>query len=115
MLEANPVEVTPDVERRVNEGFKAWMGTSFLSSDEEDDTDNYLEEVDHLARTNSTRQRAWVLFICFTDFWWRVKIDWGIGRLTMMMDTNEFMDANDKVWMLVLTWQMGEEADANDL
>ncbi|KAF3590818.1 hypothetical protein DY000_02027769 [Brassica cretica] len=26
MLEANPLEFTPDVERRVNQGFKAWMG-----------------------------------------------------------------------------------------
>ncbi|XP_022730277.1 uncharacterized protein LOC111285220 isoform X1 [Durio zibethinus] len=37
MLEANPSEVNPDVERRVNEGFKAWMGSSLLSSDEEDE------------------------------------------------------------------------------
>lgn len=42
MLEANPVEVTPEVERRVSEGFKSWMGSSYLSSDEEDEqTDNY--------------------------------------------------------------------------
>ncbi|XP_047322156.1 uncharacterized protein LOC124926040 [Impatiens glandulifera] len=40
MLEANPVEITPEVEGRVNEGFKAWMGSSFLSSDEEDDDDD---------------------------------------------------------------------------
>ncbi|CAK9136401.1 unnamed protein product [Ilex paraguariensis] len=58
MLEANPVEVTSDVERRVNEGFKAWMGSSFLSSDEEDESDNYQEqEVPHLSHTNSYRQR----------------------------------------------------------
>uniref|UniRef100_A0A2P2MZE1 Uncharacterized protein n=1 Tax=Rhizophora mucronata TaxID=61149 RepID=A0A2P2MZE1_RHIMU len=37
MLEANIVEVTPEVERRVNEGFKAWMGSSLLSSDDEDE------------------------------------------------------------------------------
>lgn len=42
MLEANPVEVTPEVERRVSEGFNSWMGSSYLSSDEEDEqTDNY--------------------------------------------------------------------------
>lgn len=42
MLEANPVEVTPEVERRVSEGFKSWMGSSYLSSDEEDEqTHNY--------------------------------------------------------------------------
>lgn len=56
MLEANPMEVTPDVERRVNESFKAWMGPSFLSSDEEDESDNY-QEVPTLSRTNSSRQR----------------------------------------------------------
>ncbi|KAK2983865.1 hypothetical protein RJ640_012513 [Escallonia rubra] len=56
MLEANPVEFTPDVERRVNDGFKAWMGSSFLSSDEEDDPDDY-QEVPHPSRTNSSRQR----------------------------------------------------------
>ena len=37
MLEANPLEFTPDVERRVNQGFKAWTGPSLLSSDEEDE------------------------------------------------------------------------------
>ncbi|MED6109300.1 hypothetical protein PIB30_032064 [Stylosanthes scabra] len=56
MLEANPVEITSDVERRVNEGFKAWMGSSLLSSDEEDEPDSY-EEAPHLTRTNSNRQR----------------------------------------------------------
>lgn len=56
MLEANPMEVTPDVERRVNESFKAWMGPSFLSSDEEDESDNY-QEVPALSRTNSSRLR----------------------------------------------------------
>lgn len=40
MLE-NPVEVSPEVERRVNEGFKAWMGSSLLSSDEEDEPGSY--------------------------------------------------------------------------
>lgn len=57
MLEANPVEVTPGVERHLNEGFKTWMGTSYLSSDDEDDPDNYLE-VAHPVLTNSSRQRV---------------------------------------------------------
>ncbi|KAE9609155.1 hypothetical protein Lal_00020032 [Lupinus albus] len=56
MLEANPLEVTPEVERRVNEGFKAWMGSSLLSSDDEDEPDSY-EEAPHLTHTNSNRQR----------------------------------------------------------
>lgn len=57
MLEANPLEVTPDVQRRVSEGFKSWMGSSYLSSDEEDEqTDDYQEA--HLIRTNSNRQRV---------------------------------------------------------
>ena len=56
MLEANPLEITSDVERRVNEGFKAWMGSSLLSSDEEDEPDSY-EEAPRLTRTNSNRQR----------------------------------------------------------
>lgn len=43
MLESN-FEVTPEVERRLNEGFKAWMGSSLLSSDEEDEADEYIEE-----------------------------------------------------------------------
>ncbi|KAJ4958952.1 hypothetical protein NE237_026063 [Protea cynaroides] len=43
MLEAAPLDMTPDVERRVNEGFKSWMGSSLLSSDEEDGPDDYLE------------------------------------------------------------------------
>ncbi|KAL5975941.1 hypothetical protein ACLOJK_020270 [Asimina triloba] len=36
MLEASQ-ELSPDMERRVNEGFRSWMGSSLLSSDEEDD------------------------------------------------------------------------------
>ncbi|WCJ29834.1 hypothetical protein M5689_011438 [Euphorbia peplus] len=55
MLEANPVEVTPEVERRVNEGFKAWMGSSLLSSDDEDEPDNSNLEVPRLSRTTSNR------------------------------------------------------------
>lgn len=43
MLEPS-TKVTPDMERRVNEGFKAWMGSSLLSSDEEDGSDDCLEE-----------------------------------------------------------------------
>ncbi|CAN6915717.1 unnamed protein product [Brassica oleracea] len=31
MLEANPLEFTPDVERRVNQGFKAWMETELTT------------------------------------------------------------------------------------
>ncbi|KAK5825147.1 uncharacterized protein LOC108484197 [Gossypium arboreum] len=57
MLEANPLEVTPDVERRVNEGFKAWMGSSLLSSDEEDEPESY-HEVPHETRASSNRQRV---------------------------------------------------------
>lgn len=58
MLEANPVEVNPEVERRVTEGFKSWMGTSILSSDDEDDqSDDYLE-VSNLPRSYSSRQRV---------------------------------------------------------
>lgn len=57
MLEADPIEFTPDVERRVNDGFKTWMGPSFLSSDEEDEPDNYIE-VPTVTRTNSSRQRV---------------------------------------------------------
>ena len=56
MLEASPLEVTPEVERRVNEGFKAWMGPSLLSSDEEEEPNSY-DEAPHSARTNSNRQR----------------------------------------------------------
>ncbi|KAL3650823.1 hypothetical protein CASFOL_007226 [Castilleja foliolosa] len=57
MLETNPTEVMPDVERRINEGFKSWMGPSFLSSDEEDEPDDYLE-APNVVRSNSARQRV---------------------------------------------------------
>ncbi|GER38068.1 hypothetical protein STAS_14526 [Striga asiatica] len=58
MLESGPVEVTPEIERRVDEGFKSWMGPSFLSSDEEEDEpDDYLE-VPNVSHFNSTRQRV---------------------------------------------------------
>lgn len=57
MLEANPLEFTPDVERRVNEGFKAWMGQS---SDEEDEPEFY-NEVPNATHTLSSRQRSWFL------------------------------------------------------
>ncbi|KAJ9559183.1 hypothetical protein OSB04_013797 [Centaurea solstitialis] len=33
MLEANPVEYTPEIERRMNEGFRLWIGTSYLSDE----------------------------------------------------------------------------------
>lgn len=55
MLETSPLEVNPDVERRVNEGFKAWMGSSLLSSDEEDEPDSY-QEVVYPTPTNSYRR-----------------------------------------------------------
>lgn len=58
MLEANSNEVTPDVERRVNEGFKAWMGSSLLSSDEEDEPDSFEEIPSQLTSTVSNRQRV---------------------------------------------------------
>ncbi|KAG6643984.1 uncharacterized protein LOC122319034 [Carya illinoinensis] len=59
MLEANPLEVTPEVERRVNEGFKTWMGSSLLSSDEEDEPESYQEvPPPHIVYTNSNRQRV---------------------------------------------------------
>ncbi|KAK9102703.1 hypothetical protein Sjap_019957 [Stephania japonica] len=57
MLEAAPQDVSPEVERRVNEGFKAWMGSSLLSSDEEDGSDDY-HGVAYPTRTNSSRQRV---------------------------------------------------------
>lgn len=57
MLEALPKEITPDMERRVNEGFKAWMGSSLLSSDEEDEPESY-QEVPQLTPTLSNRQRT---------------------------------------------------------
>lgn len=56
MLEANTLEVTPEVERRVSEGFKAWMGSSLLSSDDEDEPDNYLEPP-HVNRTTTTNRQ----------------------------------------------------------
>lgn len=59
MLEANPLEVTPDIERWVNEGFKSWMGASFLSSDEEEEPESYME-APQLDCINSTKQSVWV-------------------------------------------------------
>ncbi|KAJ6758466.1 hypothetical protein OIU74_025179 [Salix koriyanagi] len=75
MLETNTLVVTPDVERRVNEGFKAWMGSSLLSSDEEDEPDSYSESP-HITRTTSNRQRGLLKeqnqgcldLVVFTDF-----------------------------------------------
>ncbi|KAJ0247359.1 Uncharacterized protein HA466_0167830 [Hirschfeldia incana] len=58
MLEANPLEFTPEVERRVNEGFRAWMGPSLLSSDEEDEPESYNEVPNVTAHTLSNRQRS---------------------------------------------------------
>lgn len=57
MLEANPLEVTPDIERRVNEGFKTWMGSSLLSSDEEDES----EEHEEMPRTSISQSRQRLL------------------------------------------------------
>ncbi|GAB2284850.1 hypothetical protein Dimus_019303 [Dionaea muscipula] len=54
MLEANPLAITPDVERRLNEGFRTWMGSSLLSSDEEDELDAY-QEAPHAASNSSHR------------------------------------------------------------
>lgn len=52
MLEANNhVEFAPEMERRVSERFRSWMGTSYLSDDGEDEN----QEVSHL---NSFRQRV---------------------------------------------------------
>lgn len=58
MLESS-IEVTPDIERRVNESFKLWMGSSLLSSDDEDDETAYNNPVTaHPIAINSSRQRA---------------------------------------------------------
>ncbi|XP_072961271.1 uncharacterized protein [Typha angustifolia] len=46
-------EVSPEMERRMNEGFKAWMGSSLLSSDEEDDPDDYLAQGDPTLNTSN--------------------------------------------------------------
>ncbi|XP_076921431.1 uncharacterized protein LOC143582835 [Bidens hawaiensis] len=47
----------PDVERRVNEGFRSWMGSSYFSSDDDDDEE---DDTRYLSRTstNSSRQRV---------------------------------------------------------
>ncbi|XP_008793053.2 uncharacterized protein LOC103709477 [Phoenix dactylifera] len=50
-------EVTPEMERRANEGFKAWMGSSLLSSDEEDEPDCNLEVAQPIL-TDTTLQRG---------------------------------------------------------
>ncbi|KAG5244273.1 eukaryotic translation initiation factor [Salix suchowensis] len=55
MLEPNTMVVTPDVERHGNEGFRTWIGSSLLSSDEEDEPDNYSESP-QITRTSSNRQ-----------------------------------------------------------
>ncbi|KAJ4781906.1 Pericentriolar material 1 protein [Rhynchospora pubera] len=40
-------EVTPEMERRINDGFKQWMGSSLLSSDDEEESpDDYLQHSD---------------------------------------------------------------------
>ncbi|XP_074568710.1 uncharacterized protein LOC141825223 [Curcuma longa] len=55
MLEP-PTEATPEMERRVNEGFKAWMGSSLLSSDDEDGPDDYLEEASPILVDNQPKR-----------------------------------------------------------
>lgn len=56
MLEAILLEVSPD-QRRFNKGFKAWMGSSLLSLDEEDEPESFMEasQLDHIG---STKQRV---------------------------------------------------------
>eukprot|EP01018_Ginkgo_biloba_P001345 Gb_25871 [translate_table: standard] len=64
MLEAAPQFPQPEMERRINEGFKSWMGSSLLSSDEEDGPhtgglDDVWEEDDiYGIRTNSSTTRS---------------------------------------------------------
>ncbi|KNA04651.1 hypothetical protein SOVF_197670 [Spinacia oleracea] len=58
MLEANPWEVTPDIERRVNDGFKTWMGSSLLSSDEEEEEP---DEQGEMPRTSISQSRQRLL------------------------------------------------------
>ncbi|CAL1386402.1 unnamed protein product [Linum trigynum] len=57
MLEANTlaVAVTPDVERRVT--FKSWMGSSLLSSDDEDELDTFVE-APYRTNASANRQRV---------------------------------------------------------
>lgn len=57
-LEMLEVEFTPDVERRVNEGFRSWMGSSYLSSDDDDNEVQDKIDPQYLSRTNSSRQRV---------------------------------------------------------
>ncbi|XP_062223550.1 uncharacterized protein LOC133922299 [Phragmites australis] len=43
MLETK-IEVTPEMERHINDGFKQWMGSSLLPSDDEEEaSDDYIE------------------------------------------------------------------------
>ncbi|KAF4403119.1 hypothetical protein G4B88_027890, partial [Cannabis sativa] len=62
MFVANPFEVTPGVERRVSEGFKAWMGSSYLSSDDDEDEPDH--EASPLTRTPEERQGSIALHSC---------------------------------------------------
>jgi hypothetical protein len=40
-------EASPEMQRRINDGFKQWMGSSLLSSDDEDESpDDYLKHGD---------------------------------------------------------------------
>lgn len=55
MLESK-MEVTPEMQRRINDGFKQWMGSSLLSSDDEDEaSDDYIEH-NGLSPTASVEQ-----------------------------------------------------------
>ncbi|KAK8923977.1 hypothetical protein KSP39_PZI019064 [Platanthera zijinensis] len=59
MLECS-LEVSSDVQRRVDEGFRAWMGSSLLSSDDEDNENGYsnLEAAHPIGGVNSGWQRG---------------------------------------------------------
>lgn len=57
-MSESAIEVTPGMERRVHEGFKTWMGSSLLSSDEDDDPDDYLEEGHPILTSDSYHQRG---------------------------------------------------------
>ncbi|CAM9003893.1 unnamed protein product [Rhodiola kirilowii] len=58
LLETNSdVVITPDVERRVHESFKSWMGSSILSSDDEDEPDQY-GEAPHATTVSSAHERV---------------------------------------------------------
>ena len=60
MLEATPQLPQAEIEKRVNAGFSSWMGSSFLSSDEEDGPqinglDDIWEDEDAYSMPTNTR------------------------------------------------------------